>query len=79
VEWGGALMRFALLHFWRRPCKPKAIASEEFTLGFGLKRCRGARLKVWQGLKPKLLSGAFFGMTEVMPCYKARFDGLFVA
>jgi len=32
-----------------------------------------------QGLKPDLFWGAFCGTTEVMPYYKARFDGVFAA
>jgi hypothetical protein len=34
-------------------------------------------LEMWQGLKPNFFLGAFCGTTEVMPCYKARFDGVF--
>jgi hypothetical protein len=45
-------------------------------LGFGGKAACEAWER-WQGLKPDLFLGAFFGTTEVMPCYKARFDGVF--
>jgi hypothetical protein len=47
--------------------------------GYGLKPVPFAedhtRLEVWQGLKPGFFLGAFCGTTEVMPSYKARFDG----
>ena len=31
---------------------------------------------MWQGLKPGFFLGTFCGTTEVVPCYKARFDGV---
>jgi hypothetical protein len=34
---------------------------------------------MWQGLKPDLFFGAFCGTTEVVPCYKAPFEGVFAA
>jgi hypothetical protein len=37
------------------------------------------RLEMWQGLKPDLFFGRFCGATEVVPYYKARFDGVFAA
>jgi hypothetical protein len=32
---------------------------------------------MWRGLKPGIFLGAVFGTTEVMLCYRARFDGVF--
>jgi hypothetical protein len=34
------------------------------------------RLEMWQGLKPGFFLWSFCGLTEVMPVYKARFDGV---
>jgi len=61
---------------------------KELASGFGRKllakhgKCRNRdrkQLEMWQGLKPGFLLWAFFGTTEVMPCYKPRFDGVFAA
>jgi hypothetical protein len=37
------------------------------------------RFEMWQGLKPSFFLWAFCGTAEVMPCYKARFGGVFAA
>jgi hypothetical protein len=62
---------------------------EELALGFAektvcepwkrLKTRLHASEKMWQGLKPILLLQAYCGTTEVVPCYKAGFDGLLAA
>ena len=61
---------------------------KEYALGFdGRAACESWkgektdhwRLKMRQGLKPEFILRAFCGTTEVMPCYKARFDEVFAA
>jgi hypothetical protein len=44
-----------------------------------VERDTSRRLEMWQGLKPGVFLWSFCGLTEVMPFYKARFDGVVAA
>jgi hypothetical protein len=45
--------------------------------GDDLEHALGGNIEI--ALKPGFFLWAFCGTTEVMPCYKARFDGIFAA
>jgi hypothetical protein len=74
----------ATTHAMQGGCCAGQSHLKELAPGFGRtlleRHGKGAQrlLEMWQGLKPGLFLRVF-GTTEVMPCYKARFGGVFTA